>query len=216
MFTQNRRTAIFRAEFSSPLFQAFHQAWQLQQALYEVVAPHGVSPSDVGVERREGEPSCSANVLSLGAVVNVRLTHVEVFFLHLDDDDSARASLLSTLLTRLSELTGGYRLYSLAFDHHGALDGTTPQAFIRRWVTPPSEGLGPITDCSAAFYYGPSKSRDATSVHLEPSSIVPGGLFIKTSSVWRAEGNGIDTVLRDGMAASRDALALLGLAPAGS
>lgn len=211
MFTQNRRTAIFRAEFSSPLFQAFHQAWQLQEALYEVVAPLGVGPADVRLERREGEPSCSANVLSLGAVVSVRLTHVEVFFLHLEEGDGTGASLLNALLTRLSDLTGGYRLYSLAFDHHGALDGTTPQAFIRRWVTPPSEGLGPITDCSAAFYYGPSASREATSIHLEPSSIVPGGLFVKTSSVWRAAGNGVDTVLRDGIAASRETLALLGL-----
>lgn len=211
MFTQNRRTAIFRAEFSSPLFQAFHQAWQLQEALYEVVAPLGVSPADVRLERREGEPSCAANVLALGAVVSVRLTHVEVFFLHLDDDDNARASFLGTLLQRLSSLTGGYRLYSLAFDHHGSLEDTTPQAFIRRWVTPPSEGLGDITGCSAAFYYGPSASRDATSIHLEPSSIVPGGLFVKTSSVWRADGNAVDTVLAAGVAASRETLALLGL-----
>ena len=211
MFTQNRRTAIFRAEFSSPLFQAFNQAWQLQEALYEVLAAHGVSPADVRLERREGEPSCSANVLGLGMVVSVRLTHLEVFFLHLDDDDRARGGVLGTLLDRLGALTGGYRMYSLAFDHHGSLEGATPQELIRRWVTPPSDGLGPITDCSAAFYYGPSASREATSIHLEPSSIVRGGLFVKTSSVWRADGNPIDVVLRDGITASRQTMALLGL-----
>lgn len=214
MFTLTRRTAIFRAELSSPLFHAFHQAWQLQEALFEILSPHRVTAADIRLERRDGEPSCTANVLSLGMVVSVRLTHLEVFFLELDDVDAVRGSVLNDILARLAALTDGFRLYSLALDHHGTLQGTSPSAFISRWVTPPAEGLGPLTASSAAFYYGPSEARAATSIHLEHSSMVAGGLFVKTSSVFSADGMAVDAVLREATAASARTLAVLGLLPA--
>ncbi|NDD28908.1 MAG: hypothetical protein EB084_11645 [Proteobacteria bacterium] len=216
MFTLDRRSAIFRAEFKAPLFQAFNQAWQLQESLFQVLSTHRIRASDVRLERRDGEASCTANVISLGAVVNVRLTHIEVFFMSLEDTDPVRLQMLASLVECLRGFASGYRLFSLAYDHHGALDGgASASAFIGRYVQPPSsEALGAHCGSSAVFYYGPGGSRAATSVHLEASSIVQGGLFVKTNCVWNAEEAALDEVMRDAAAAARDSLAMLGLSGA--
>jgi hypothetical protein len=210
MFKIQRRTAILRAEYPSPLFQAFTEVWPLQQAIYQVLAPHGVSASDVRVERRNGDPTLTCNVLSLGMVVSLRLTHLEVFVMH-PGEDPIRPALISELLDRLSAAVGGFVLFTLGIDDHGILEGSTPTELIGRFVKPPDSRLGAPQSSSVAFYYGPSETRAVTSIHLEPSSLVSDGLFVKTTCVWKADGLDLATMISDARAVVADTLEALGL-----
>jgi len=67
----------------------------------------------------------------------------------------------------------------LSLSLHGHLVGGTFTDFIKSFAGSPPEGMNPLIGQGVVFYFGPEAARLSTSVVLDASGAVQGGLFVK-------------------------------------
>lgn len=183
----------FRSDFPQPVFDLFRDSWGLQKQLFARMEKHGVRLTDIKPERGSGslgDLNIVCFLFNFSVTVRVSLERVEILCF-----DLARVPpnmLNDAGMDALEAITNygpgvSFKTHTLSLGLHGTLDGISSQDFISRFVSKGPESLGPPMGGGVVFYYGPEAERLTSSVTLDLSALISGGLYVRTQVVWDAQ-----------------------------
>ena len=76
-----------------------------------------------------------------------------------------------------------FSFYSVDVGMHGSVAGATPQSIAAELINTPAP-LGPNAGAGCVIYYGPDGARTVSSLTVDQSGQLQGGLFIRSQANW--------------------------------
>ncbi len=174
----------YQGEFSSPAFDLVGSFLSLLTRLYARMAKFGVRPADLKLESGQSlaESALLCALHGLNAQARIRVERVEANFLELRrvTQDQVLAIILEAI-GAVQELSPqlAFKTHGIVLSLHGVLEGITFEDFIQRYTVKAPDGLGPPVGSGVVYYYGPETERDNSSVVLDKSLVVSGGLYLR-------------------------------------
>lgn len=211
----------FQADFSTPMFELFRDSWGLQGQLFTRLSRHGVRLTDIRPDRGNqslGDYSLLCYLFNFLVTVRIRLERVEIMCVDLSRVDGTKLNeagvdVLEAVKAHVPGIS--FKAYTLAMGLHGTLDGMSAQEFLSRFVTVAPKNLGPPIGSGVVFYYGPEGERLLSSVTVDLSALISGGLYIRAQVVWDGSKVAIQALPAMGDKHVREVLAQLGLTAGG-
>jgi hypothetical protein len=183
----------FQSEFPEPAFNLFRDTWALQRQLFATLARHGLRLTDIRPERGSGslgDFSIVCFLFNFSVTVRIRLERIEIVCLDLarvapDKLNHAGVDVLEAIRSHLPGAS--FKTHTLSLGLHGTLEGMGTHEFISRFVMKSPENLGSPIGSGVVFYYGPEAERLTSSVTLDLSALIAGGLYLRAQTVWDAQ-----------------------------
>jgi hypothetical protein len=198
-FSAQRANLTFQATFGEHMFSLWRSPELLFKNLFSRLAQYGLQLDDLkwGNSTAVGDVHLVFFLLNFAVVTRIRIDRFEFEafdLLRVDLDQVAQAA--SQVLDALVEHDSTLRVvtYSLSAAYHEKLEGQTARDFTAPLAMQPPKVLGPPIGTGVIFSSGSEDARLASSVTLEPSSVVPEGLFVRINTIWDATRVGINDV----------------------
>ena len=189
---ENRREGFsLQAHFLSPVFDLFEDLPALIRHLFVTLNPYyNLHLTDIKLESAGGSLGEAHLRLSWPSLAEARLflDRVEVSsdylqFLRFQERDLV-ADVVGAVGTYVQET--GVRAYSVTQHVHGSLAGETRSKFLSQFVGRVPQGFGPLLGPGVVFYFGTEAEKLATSVTIDFSRIVDGGIFVQSVVLYDA------------------------------
>lgn len=184
------------AVFSSPQFSLLSgdRFAGVCGALYRELVPFGVRATDMELASSRNLAASSLKVPLFNFALTVRLTvsQLELQFLGTTADDRNRLLEVAGACERaIADMLPPARWNSVSLDLrlHGRLSGKAPSAVVDRFVARSPQSLGNLLASGVSFYFtAPGSEPDLNTglLLLEPSNVVPEGLFFRVQMTWGA------------------------------
>jgi hypothetical protein len=178
-----------QAHFMSPVFDLFKEMHALSRHLFSALAPYNLRLTNIKFETAGGSLGELHLRLAWPSLAEVRLflDRVEIFsdypkFLRQERD--LVADVIAEVGTYVRET--GFRAYSVTQQIHGALPGDTRSQLLAQFMRNLPEGLGPVLGSGISLYFGAEAERLATSITVDFSRVVDGGLFVQSVVLYDA------------------------------
>ncbi len=192
-FEFTRAEFTLEAGFTQPDFRISRHTEVLLQHLYSALEPHGIRLTDIRVERGAGGAAdwhILCNLLDLMLTIRVRMDRVEFYSPQLRREYSEKVGnavvgALGAVRTQHPDVS--FRAHALLFAAHGSLEGVSAKDYVCRFSANVPTGLGPSIGSGTVMYFGPEGERLLSSVTVDLSAIVSGGLYFRTHVVWDAK-----------------------------
>jgi hypothetical protein len=185
-----RESFSLQAHFLHPVFDLFKDLPSLSGHLFAALRHYNLSLSDIKFESAGGSLGEIYLRLSWPSLAETRLflDRVEVSsdylqFLRFQERDLV-ADVIGAVGTYVHD--AGFLAYRVTQQIHGALPGETRSKLLSQFVSNVPEGLGPVLGSGVVFYFGAEAERLATSVTLDFSRVVDGGLFVQSVGLYDA------------------------------
>lgn len=186
---------IHQSEFSysaslvAPIFEILGTGGKLFAAIYAGLSRFRVKLQDIKVENLTWNPSdisviCS--LLDLGALVRYRLDRVEVWSTSsLGFGEPRLSELIEDALRAGREVssTAQVAVHTFSLGVHGLLTAGTVPMWLAAYVSKAPDGTPPFHPGGVSFFYEWPEGESEGSFVLERSLIVPGGAFLRVTSV---------------------------------
>lgn len=177
----------YQGEFSAPAFGLIGSLAGLLERAHSRLASFGIRPSDLKLESTTPsltEASLVCNLITLGALVRVRLERIEASFSDLKRVDQEQISTVvlesfEAVRDILPNLT--VKTHGITLQVHGVLEGISFEDLIRYHAPNPPAGLGPALGSGVVYYFGPEAERVSSGFVLDKSFVVPGGLYLRAN-----------------------------------
>jgi len=207
----------FQSDFAEPAFDMFRDAWGLQRQLFARMTKHGVRLSDIRAERGSGslgDIHIVCFLFNFSVTVRIRLDRIEILCFDLSrvDSEKLNEAAIDALEAVTNHMAGPtFKTHTLWQGLHGTLEGASTQEFISKFVSKGPENFGRSIGSGVVFYYGPERERITSSITLDLSAVIAGGLYLRPQVVWDAQKVGVRDL--PGMAEKhvREVLSHLGL-----
>jgi hypothetical protein len=180
-----------QAHFQTPVFELFQDFPAFSRQLFGALGPH--------YNLRLTNMRLEAGAVSLGEVflrlswpalaeVRIFLDRVEIESSYLQFLRFESRDLVADVLNAVAEYVPNtkFRAYSVTQDAHGHLIGQSRQEFLARFAPSIPEGLGPPLGAGMVFYFGTEANHLASSVTLDFSRVVEGGVFVQSVVLYDA------------------------------
>jgi hypothetical protein len=185
-----REQLSLQVQFAEPVFELFKEFPALVRHLFRTLGHHGLRLTDVRLDspgESLGEVNLQLSWTELNTSVRVFLDRIELTsayppFIYARDG-SLVADLLETLTGYSSDLS--YRAFGVTQEAHGVLDVPIKE-FLQQFSSEAPSGLGPSLGTGTVFYFGAEHNRFASSIALDLSRMVDGGLFLKLVTIYDA------------------------------
>lgn len=198
------------AQLRTVYFPVLTDPWKAVQELLPAVAPFGVRVGDFRIPERRTQDSPLSFYTS---VFNARLypERVELWGFELQRGVfEAQWGLFEALLRTVCP-TGEMGLCSVVLGVHGTVEGTSPGEFLERFVQDSPSGLGPAGGHAVSFRFGPEAARVFSTLTLDASTVVEGGVWLRLDSGWEVQVVPVEELLAHVVDYGREALTALGL-----
>ena len=180
----------FQAHFLRPVFDLFRDFPSLAHHLFSSLGPfYNLHLTDIKLEATErslGEVHLRltwpnlADVLIFLDRVELRSSYPQ--FLNFQGRDLV-ADAIGSVSTYIEDVS--FRAYSVSQEVHGLLTGGSDrQVFLSQFTSSVLSNFGPPLGAGAVFYFGADDIRLTSSVTLDFSRLVEGGVFIKTVALY--------------------------------
>ena len=178
------------AAFEQPDFGLFHETRGLIPRVFRALRPHGVKLSDMKIERGSGTLSefhLVCQLFNYAMSVRTRIDRVEVTCIHLSDENVKRfaAAIVDALVAVQGDREPRFQTYSLMLSLHGTLEGADARSFLAGFSAKTPQ-VGPSTGNAVGYYFGPTDERLASTVILDISAAVSGGIYMQLRTTWDA------------------------------
>lgn len=173
-----------QAQYQAPVFDLFQDLPAFSRQLFSLLGPHySLRLTDLRFETGAGSLSDVVLRVSWPSLAEVRifLDRVEIESSYLQFLGLENRDLVADVLSTVGEYLGDvkFRAYSVTQEVHGELVGLSRKDFLARFVHEIPEGLGSALGAGVVFYFGAKDERLASSVTLDFSRAVDGGLFMQ-------------------------------------
>ena len=191
-FNVARADVSLESTYAQPDFGLFRDTTGLVGHLFGRLQPHGLRTQDVKIERGDGSVAdfrIACHLFNYRLGVLVRTEKVESACLNvLEGEVEQFAAVTIDALSAVKEHQPSivFRSHTVAVTMHGALEGASTGDYLSRFATNIPSGLGPLTGCGGVMYFGTEGDRILSSVTVDLSGVVPGGLFVRAYAVWDA------------------------------
>lgn len=180
-----------QAHFLTPVFDLFQDPPALSRHLFGDLGPHyNLRLTNMRLEAGAGSLGEVVLRLSWPDLVEVRifLDRVEIDSSYLQFLRFENRDLVADVLTAVAEYVRDtiFRAYSVTQEVHGSLIGRSRQEFLARFTPSIPEGLGPSLGAGMVFYFGTESNHLASSVTLDFSREVEGGVFVQSVVLYDA------------------------------
>ncbi|HEX6902761.1 MAG TPA: hypothetical protein VF789_23810 [Thermoanaerobaculia bacterium] len=180
-----------QAQFLAPVFNLFQDLPSFSRQIFSALGPHyGLRLTDLRFETGSGSLGDVCLRLSWPSLAEARifLDRVELDSSYLQFLGFENRDLVADVLSTIAEYVGDvkFRAYSVTQEAHGALVGQSRKDFFAQFVSVVPEGLGPALGAGLAFYFGSEDERLASSVTLDFSRTVDGGVFVQYVTLYDA------------------------------
>jgi hypothetical protein len=179
---------LVQGHFSTPIFGLLDPpASRVHSAIFGGLAKFGVTINDVKLSHgvpNLSEASLSYHVPNFNALVKLSLDKMEVMFF---DTPRLQREQVSEIFYKafgsLLEVAGDTKIreFSLNVVLHGLLEDKESGEFWRSFVAKVPKGLGPASGQGVVFYYGGHDNTTGSSVVLDMSARISGGIFFRTT-----------------------------------
>jgi len=208
---------VFEGVFTRPEFALFRDASGLVGVYFDALQKNGLRVQDIKIDLASGtlaDSNISFQLFNSQLGVYIRQDRVAVVCTHVRDD---QISVIGSVGTDVMSLIQSYRpgitfgSYSLNISLNGTLEGSALSDYLSRFVVGELSELGPRSGSGAAFYFGSREDRISSSLVMDLSGALAGGLFVRVNVVF--DGRKLDSLAVAGRAVSflRQALASVGL-----
>jgi len=179
----------YSASLGAPAFEVLGTGGKLFAAIYAGLSRFRVKLQDIKVENLTSNPSdisviCS--LLDLGALVRYRLDRVEVWSTSsLGFGDPRLPELIEDALRAWRDVspTAQAAVHTFSLGVHGALTEGTIATWLAAYVSRAPDGTPPFRPGGVSFFCEWPEGEGESSFVLERSLIVPGGAFLRVTSV---------------------------------
>lgn len=177
-----------QTHFLTPIFGLLDPpASRVHSAFFGCLSKFGITTDDVKIGQgvpNLSEASLSYHLLNFNGMVKLSLDKMEVIFF-----DTTRLSKeqMTDVFDRVSTCLAKFaqdlaiREYSVNISLHGVLEGKSLVDFWREFLPQVPQGLGPVTGQGVVFYYGRHDNTLGSSLVIDMSARISGGVYIKTS-----------------------------------
>lgn len=201
-FRQRSGEISIQIEYDQPTFSLFSNVLALGRALFGRLAPLGMKLGDLKFASGEAayaDTHVTAFLYHSVAELNVWPDRIEIRSF----DPAKRREAFGAL-----EAAAG-AAFELMIDAkpksctsvtalHGELGGADTRDFVAQYVTSAPAELGVPSSAGVIFHFEPNDGRLMSSVTLEPSASVQGGLYLRTTNIWNmSDGNLHDIAARE-------------------
>lgn len=190
LFKVSRADFTLEAAYQSPEFAAFRDTSRLFSRLFAGLEAYGVKLADIRVERGQGRLAdfqVVCHLFDFLMTVRARLDRVEVFCSYLANENLKRfsAAAVDALAAIRGQLSADYRAYALSVSLHGALAGIETKDYLVKFNAKTPQ-LGSLAGNAVGYYFGPAEDRVTSTLTLDVSVVVPGGLYVRPQATWDA------------------------------
>ena len=187
-FTIERQEAEIESTFSPRLWHLVHDVPVLYEALLERLANVGLSGADLRPETGDGsvgDTGLGFWLLGGKLHVQVRLDSLRLRTSALTADVLAAADGVVAALQQVSRGGLRFKTHAVSYACHGSVDGMKAAEFIGQFVPKPPaiEGLGDHVGTGVAYYFGEARPTISSTLTLDASQAIQGGLFIRFFAV---------------------------------
>lgn len=188
VFRLERSELTAQFHFASPYWLLATNIARVYAALLERMRDFGVSSQGMRSDVADGAlGSFNVNfwILQYGAIVRLRLDSVEIYSpnLAVDTDQLERAYIALEQSLREADETTSYKSSEVTVAMHGRLENMEPTKFLERFVGNRPAGLGTAVGSGAVFYFE-NPPLTLSSITIDMSAVVAGGIFLKVQSVF--------------------------------
>lgn len=197
-FSSQQGEITAQLEFSEASFTVFGDMLRLGERLFKRLSTFGLRLSDL--KFHTGDPSyadaqVTCSLYSFMGELNVKADRIDVRSFDLN----RRTDLFSAIAAAAAAVTEhapDIRFRALTSNNalHGTLDGMSPPEFLDRFIKAPPEALGAIFSSGVAYYFAPAGKRLMSSLTMEPSQAVTGGLFLRSIAIWDPAQDTLETL----------------------
>lgn len=184
-FDVKNEDRTYRFYFAEPAFEVFANLPALERSLYPTLQRHGFRLLDIQLEPAAGNlGQKSLRCLTTSASVTLYLDRVEIW----TADWNARRELAGELMEALSSHAQSVEFVSfeVVARWHGLLKSTTAADFVTRFTAAAPASLGPRQGAGVVFYYGAESGRLSSSLTLDLSNLLSGGVFLQAAVIFDA------------------------------
>jgi len=180
-----------QAHFVNPVFDLFKDLPSLTRHLFHALG----SNYNLGLTNIRFEPGAGGLgdvFLRLSwpnlAEIRIFLNKVEIESSFLPFLQFQGRDLIDDVLSAAAEYApdNQFRTYSVTQEAHGELIGQSRREFLSRFSPSVPEGFGPVLGAGIVFYFGAEADRLVTSVTLDFSRVVEGGIFLQSVVLYDA------------------------------
>lgn len=180
-----------QAHFLGPVFDLFKDVPSLSRHLFAALSPYyNLHLTDIKLEASGGSLGEIHLRLSWPSLAEARLflDKVEVTSDYLQLLRFQKRDLVADVVGEVGAYVQepGFRAYSVTQQIHGILTGVTRSEFLSRFVGSMPEGLGPPLGSGVVFYFGSEAEKLATSVTVDFSRVIDGGIFVQSVVLYDA------------------------------
>jgi hypothetical protein len=180
-----------QAHFLSPVFDLLQDVRGLSQHLFSTLGPnYSLNLTNMKLETGGGSLGDVHLSLTWPALGEARifLDRVEVAsnylqFLRFQERDLV-SDVVSSVMEYMPDIR--FRAYSITRQAHGILVGESRSNFLSRFASYVPGEMGPLLGSGVVFYFGEQAERLATSVTLDFSRVVDGGIFVQSITLYDA------------------------------
>lgn len=190
-FSASRADFRLDVPFERPQFALFQDGSGLISHLFTALEPHGLRLSDLKVERGTGglaEIHVLCNLFEYALTIRVWIDRVEVICLYVESEEKEKkysAAIVDALVAIQRKIEPGFRTYAFSMNLHGPLEGESVKDYLAKFVAK-TPNIGTPTGAAVGYYYGPTDERLFSSLTLDVSVAVTGGIYIRPQATWDA------------------------------
>lgn len=192
IFQAKQGDRLLKLTFKEPLFSLFADFPALCREVYPRLQPFGLQTSGLRLEsagENLGEIHLRCEIPG-SATARVWIDRLEVWSDVFRLSQANHAEFMAHLLEGIASHQPSLQGFDADLRVHGSLDTKTSNEFLETWAGRVPENLGPNLGSGVVFYFGPHAGRSISSVTLDNSALVQGGLFIRTRAVGDAAALG--------------------------
>ncbi len=185
IFKAQQGDRLLKVTFKDPIFSLFADFPALCQEVYPRLQAFGLRLGGMRLESTGGDLGEVHLRCEIPGSVTVRLwiDRFETWSDLLQLPRIRHAELVDHLLEGLVSHQPSLQSFEADLQIHGSLRSKTPHEFLKTWGGLVPENLGPHLGSGVVFYFGPHGNRAVSSVTLDNSARIQGGLFIRTRTV---------------------------------
>jgi hypothetical protein len=185
----SRSELLYQGVIKDPSITRLASGLHLFDTLLDRLSKYGAKPPDIRIEA-PGPALTDLNLVcyltSLSASVRIHLNRIDVLFQDarlLGGPDLAGRIVLDSLDATLEAIQDiVIDSHAITLTCHASLEQAALDNLFSQYVHVP-QGTDPILNRGVGYYFGPSGKRKESSLVLDKSVLIPGGLFLKVACV---------------------------------
>lgn len=197
-FSPEQGEITAQLEFSEASFTIFSDVLRLGSGIFKRLSPFGLRLSDLKFSSSDpsyAEARVTCSLYAFMGELNVKPDRIEIRSFDLRrrlELFSAFAAAADAVTEHSPDVT--FRALTSSNALHGTLDGISTSDFLAQFVKAAPESLGAIFSTGVAYYFAPAEKRLMSSLTLEPSQAIEGGLFFRSLAIWDPTQDAIKTL----------------------